>query len=161
MTNTTKIWIGGISALARAASPAALALGASGWLGFVITAHGLERIVAQEKRRAIYVAAEKPPNATLKIEDQSSGAVRVDRADVDGRTLTVYLRNRSHERQCFQALNWALRAPDGTLIAAGHEYIGDAEGGLMPGDRAEGVVEIKDDPRAVVLRLTTSSQDAC
>ena len=157
----TTIVVAGISSLALAAIPAALALGASGWLGFTMTAHGFQRTLAQEQRRAVYVAAAKPPKAKMMFEIAATGPVVIERADLDGESLTVYVRNSSNKRQCFQQLLWALKAPDGTQIGADSKYIGDAEGGLEPGERAEGVVHIDLDRRAVSLRLLMSTQSAC
>lgn len=158
---TTKVIIAGVSALALAAIPAALAIGASGWLGFTITAHGFQRTLAQEQRRAVYVAAPTPPKAKMAFDISSRGAVVIERADLDGRDLTVYLRNRSHVHQCFQQVHWALRAPDGTMIGGESKYIGDGEGGMEPGEKAEGQLHITEDPRAVAIRLSVSSQESC
>lgn len=152
--NTVRIHLLGISALALAAIPAALAVGATGWLGFTITLRGFQLEIQQEHRRAIYVGASEAPKVPMKIVADHAGPIMVDRADLDGEELVVYLKNSGHRSAKFIQLKWSLIAPDGTVIGSEARYVSNND--LGAGERVEVRRQVPEDRRAVVLRLTPS-----
>lgn len=153
-----EIKISGVSQFFLFAIPAVLALAALWWLAFGEGLHYFRRALSQEKRRAEVVGAVSLPREPIKIEIKNSreNPVVIDRAEVDGGELYVYVTNRGRATVKWMQLRWALKAPDGTIVASKdwllESYGGPAE--LASGERAELHIKIKADPRAVVLELT-------
>lgn len=143
--------------------PAALAIGALYWLSFGQGLHYFQRELAQEKRRAEIVNATPLPTAPLEIrlDERRDASLVIERAEIDGSALWVYLKNIGQQKKRFIQIHWKLIAPDGTVVKAGANYA-SLRGGpdeLEPGERAEVKLNVDADPRATVLRLRTSDFD--
>jgi hypothetical protein len=154
-----RIHVVGLSALALALVPAAVAVGASAWLGFTITLRGFSLQISQEHRRAIYVGAPTPIADPLRFVIEKDGPMTITRADVEGRELVAYAQNTSRVPQCFSELHWALLSPTGVLIRAGAEYVEDVEAPVHHAEIVELRAEIGDDVRASALGLSVTSQE--
>lgn len=102
--------------------PWALAIGALAWMGFWLAVHQYREAVEQDRRRAVYVAAENPPKEKIKIETRKVDCLTVDRADVDGGDITIYGRmDGSCGMTDYTEWHWQALAPDGTVIHEGYE----------------------------------------
>ena len=148
----------GISMFFYFAIPAVLAVAAIWWLAFGEGLHYFERELSQEKRHAEIVGASPLPKESLKLETHVSREcpLVIDRAEIDGSELYVYIHNAGSANIEYAKLFANLLAPDGTVVASGGGYIAISFNGpeiMRPGMKAELRGSIPTDPRGVILRL--------
>lgn len=148
----------GFNALAYAAIPAALAIGALYWLAFGKGLHYFGRELSQEQRAASWVGAMVAPKEPVKIEalNAPDAVVRIDRLQFDGGDLWIYYS--ASGEATFIRYFWKQYAPDGTVVTAGDGYPsiqgeGQSPDDLRAGEKAELHLKIKTDPRTVRMTV--------
>jgi hypothetical protein len=135
--------------------PWALAIGAMSWLGLWISVHQYRSEVEQERRRAVYVGAEERPKDKIKIEARKVDCLTVERADVDGGSLTMYGRaDRTCSEAWYTAWHWQELSPDRTLIHEG--YTNSCPDLRKAGDKSECRMKIEVDDRTAYLTVWVS-----
>lgn len=99
-----------------------LAIGLSAWLGFFKDLHSYGRDLSQEKRGSEWVGQNpevviaKPIN----FEIHNHGCLRVDRARVDGDSLTFELTRVCGASNDYAEMHWRAKAGN-TVISSGYE----------------------------------------
>lgn len=136
------------------AIPLVLGLGFSVWFGAFIGVAQYKHDLAQEKRSAIYVGAEKEIEEKIKIEVIPHDCTTITKADVKGVDLMMYARNDCRSTLSYLAWHWMALSPDGTAIDSGYTNLCPKP--TLPGDKAECKLKISNDKRMAVLRLRTS-----
>lgn len=133
--------------------PWALAVGALAWLGTWVAFHEWQREARQEKRAAMYVAAPEPVKEKVKIVTPHRSCVIVERVDLDGGSLMVYVKappDCGHSGLLGYAMwHWQEVSPDGTVIHQGEDNAMD----IFAGDKAEYRFAIPSDDRTSEVRV--------
>lgn len=144
--------INGLSQFFWFAIPAVLALAAIMWLTFGQGMHYFRRALSQEKRHAEVVGASPLPKVALEIElaNARDSAIRINKAEIDGDDLWIYVENSGHSKVDFVEYEWRLSAPDGTIVKSDRHFIPGSTT-LEAGEKREIKAQIASDPRASKL----------
>lgn len=139
-----------------------VAIGCSMWLGFFKDAHYFNRDLSQEKRGAEWVGQnpEVPPSKPIEFEIHNHGCLRVDRALVDGDTLTFELTRVCGSADDYAEMHWRAKAGN-TVIASGSENwqvdgVGLGEQKIFEINNS---YEFKADPRITSIVVSTKGLD--
>lgn len=137
--------------------PWALAVGALAWMGTWVAFHEWQRETRQEKRAAIYVAAPEPVKSKIKITVLKRSCVKVERADLDGRSLIIYAAAPSGCDSIsglgYAEWHWQEVSPDGTVLHADYSN----EMNIHSGEKVEFKFTIpSDDDRVAEVRVWIS-----
>jgi hypothetical protein len=149
-----------IGRLALWSIPYVLGATALVWLGAFMAFHDFWNILSQEKRRAIYVAAEERPREKIKIDVPNRGPLKITRVDLDGSTASVYFTNSGNQKAWAIQIHWQFFSPDGTALASGYEHSSYAGGPeeMQAKEKAEAVLKrIALDDRAASIRFWISN----
>jgi hypothetical protein len=137
-----------------------LAVGCTVWLGFFSDKHDYSRKLTTEDRRAVAVGANPLPITPVQIiiKPRRKECVILDKVEFDGADLFVNYHMGCAET--YSALRWKQRAPDGTIIDSGEQYI-IAGSMINRGEKGEWKTEylFHLDPRTVTVEVTASRED--
>jgi len=124
------------------------------WLVFAEGYHSFQRTLTQENRNAEAVGASPLPTSPIKVEIQNehSHCSLIDRARIEGTTLTVYWHNNCPQQ--FDMLCLVIKgvAPDGTIVYGDRPFV-IFDQPIASQERRESTVEVKDDSRIVTLQI--------
>jgi hypothetical protein len=131
------------------------AVGSLLWFTLIKDVHLFRRELSQEERRAVYVGAEQRPKGAIKIQiaNREKNCVKVTRADVDGRYVSVYYENVCSAPVDGQLVELTLKSPDGSVLGRDREQVNRLDN-IPAGERGEIIFMITPDARAASLEIT-------
>ena len=119
MTEQNKIEInhvGGVGSFFYGLIPGVLGGAALLWLAFVTGCLDLQQQRTFASRMDNRVGVVKPLTADVKLIIERNSCATVDRAFIDGDTVTAYLKNGCHDGGSYMEWHIDAAAPDGTVI---------------------------------------------
>lgn len=141
-----------------AAIPAVLGIAASIWLGVWIGAHDFRHQLSQEERAADYVGAQELPKGKIAITVLDKSCVRIRKADIDGDSLIVYVKNDCRRNLDYIEIHWQQIAPDSTILGGGYDNGIDCEMPKAASAASECRFHLREvDDRTVAISLWTKT----
>jgi hypothetical protein len=138
----------GIGSLTFAVIPAALAGAALMWLAFFTGIVDWQKVQRIEGRMDGRVGVSSKLSAPVEVIIENRSCVKIDRAFLDGLTVTMYLQNQCHKDLGYYEWHWMEVAPDGTTIK---EDFGNSIDGLSEGQKVEKVMDLTSDTRTAKI----------
>lgn len=148
MNNNENTLTRGIGSFFFFAIPAVLAGAALMWLAFytgVIDWQKTQRVEGRMDNR-VGVNGQLTMPVDLVIGNRS--CLKIDRAFLDGDSVTMYLDNQCHTRLDYYEWHWKAVSPDGTTIKENYENTLD---GIDDGEKLEKTMSLPDDNRIVKI----------
>lgn len=103
-----------------------------------------------EDRMDNRVGVKEALTAPVKVIIRKGNCFFVDRAFLDGLTLTVYLKNGCSDSPYYFQWNWRATSPDGTVV---HQGYSNSLDGLDPGSTVEYTEEMPNDRRIAAITV--------
>ncbi len=133
-------------------------IGCGIWFGFFSGVHAVEHTVAQEQRAAVVTGAAERPKAKIEIEIVPRDCTHVTHVDLDGQSLTMYVKNDCHHRLNYMEYHWESLSPSGVAIHGGYQNTAFCAIPIEPAETAECQMAVSDDDRTAHMRVWSEAK---
>lgn len=143
----------GINAFFWGMVPGALGGACLIWMAFVSGCLDLQQQQTLAQRMDNRVGVVQPLKNSVQLVIQQPDCYKVERAFVDGDTVTAYTRDTCHQTPSYAETHWQALAPDGTVVQQDYD---NSPSNASPGQAFEWRVQVPEDNRIAEIVVWSS-----